>query len=85
MCPYCNTPLEKVKKIGFGIVVYCCPNPECENSRFMVGTDKMWKKVESLQKIRKCTTRYHKENKEKRSVYMREYYARKKREQKENQ
>lgn len=78
MCPYCNTPLEKVKEVGFGNVVYCCPNPECESSRFMVGTDKMWEKVKSLQKIRKCTSRYRKENKEKRNAYMREYYARKK-------
>ncbi len=78
-CPYCNKILKIIKFND----TFTCLNPNCKQSLGMIGTKLMWEKVESLHKIRKCTSRYYKENKEKRNAYMREYYARKKTEKKE--
>lgn len=76
-CPYCNKTLKQVHTTAY---CYWCG---CDKTDGMFGTLAMWKKVESLQKIRKCTTRYRKEKKEKLKAYKREYYARKKHEQAE--
>lgn len=73
-CPYCNNFLKQVHTTAY---CYWCG---CDKTDGMFGTLDMWKKLESLQKIRDANKRYKSKNKEKVNEYNRAYYRRKKNE-----
>lgn len=81
-CPYCDTELEKIGRVGFNEPIYSCSNPDCESSNFVFGSAKAWQKVVSLQKIRKrqykFCAKYREKNREKVNQYQREWYHRNK-------
>lgn len=81
-CPYCNRILKPLMDwVGLERAIYTCLNPKCNKSIGMIGTEDMWVKVGNLAKIREAGDRYRKTHKRERSVYMHEYYIKKKEQQ----
>lgn len=77
-CPYCNKTLSPLI-FGGGLT---CKNEKCKKSMGMVGTQPMWEKLSQLVKIREAGEKYRNKHKVEIAARVREYYRKRKKEQK---